>query len=171
MPFAFSLFPPARQEALQLSRNLYKSTLFMQNKPNFQIAKMNIKSFITKNYEDSSDLALGENKPNSKPIQTQTDPIPETTKMNLRSVITTNYANRPTEGSRKTNPILQKAQMNLTTCPTWTYQNQPRSGSKSNSNPIAQKPKMNLSSVITRDCQNEPSRAFWKTNPNKPNLW
>ena len=38
--------------ALYLSRVLYKSTLFMQNKPNFRKTKMNLNSYLTKDYEN-----------------------------------------------------------------------------------------------------------------------
>ena len=37
-------------KALHLSRNLYKSTLFMQNKPNVKYAQIIVKSFITIEY-------------------------------------------------------------------------------------------------------------------------
>ncbi len=70
--------------ALHLSRALYKSTLFMQNKPNLPDAQMNVNSALTTDYENIANWTLGENKPNSKPIkanQTQykpkTNPIPE----------------------------------------------------------------------------------------------
>ena len=43
--------------------------LFMQNKPNFQDAQMNLSSILTKNYENESVWTLGENKPNSNPIK------------------------------------------------------------------------------------------------------
>jgi len=55
--------------ALPLSRVLYKSTLFMQNKPNLPAPQMNITPFITKHYENKRLRRYGENKPN----QTQLD--------------------------------------------------------------------------------------------------
>ena len=57
--------------ALHLSRVLYKSTLFMQNKPNLLDAQMNVSSAITMNYEQLTMNYANKNKPNSKPIQTQ----------------------------------------------------------------------------------------------------
>jgi len=54
---------------LHLSRVLYKSTLFMQNKPNFQKSQMNVNSIITIDYENIIDWTLGQNKPNSNPIK------------------------------------------------------------------------------------------------------
>jgi len=59
---------------LHLSRTLYKSTLFMQNKANLRKAKMNISSVLTVDYENKYNWTLGENKPNSNPIQTQYEP-------------------------------------------------------------------------------------------------
>ena len=49
--------------------------LFMQNKPNFRKSQMNVSIFTQMHYENLSDWTLGENKPNSKPIQTQSNPI------------------------------------------------------------------------------------------------
>ena len=85
----------AYKAPLQLSRILYKSTLFLQNKPNFQIAQMNVSSFLTKNYENTSDSTLGENKPNTNPKQTQTNPISQSLKMNVTVCPTGNYQNQP----------------------------------------------------------------------------
>ena len=46
----------------------------MQNKPNFRKTKMNTNSILTKHYENKSNWKLGENKPNTNPIRTQTNP-------------------------------------------------------------------------------------------------
>ena len=46
----------------------------MQNKPNLLDAQMNVTSLITVDYENKSNWKLGENKPNSKPIQSQNKP-------------------------------------------------------------------------------------------------
>ena len=46
-----------------------------QNKPNLLDAQMNISSVLTKDYENETDWTFGENKPNTKPIQTQSNPI------------------------------------------------------------------------------------------------
>ncbi len=62
-------------KALHLSRALYKSALFMQNKPNLMDALMNVKSIHTVDYENKSNWTLGENKPNTNPIRTQSNPI------------------------------------------------------------------------------------------------
>ena len=49
---------------LHLSRSLYKSAPFMQNKPNFRKARMNVSSFITKDYRKNDAFAVQKNKPN-----------------------------------------------------------------------------------------------------------
>ncbi len=60
--------------ALHLSRELYKSTLFMQNKPNFKKGKMNLNPYNTKAYQENHSSLHPKNKPNSKPKQTQSKP-------------------------------------------------------------------------------------------------
>jgi hypothetical protein len=62
---------------------------FMQNKPNFRKAKMNVSDVYTKEYENVPLCRRGQNKPNTNPIQSQTKP---------------NKANLPTP-SDETNPI------------------------------------------------------------------
>jgi len=58
----------SRNCPLHLSRTLYKSALFMQNKPNLLDALMNVKSILTKDYENKPRLpAMGK--------QTQSNPI------------------------------------------------------------------------------------------------
>jgi hypothetical protein len=56
---------------LHLSRTLYKSALFMQNKANFQDVQMNVNSILTKDYENNSNWTLGENKPKQTQFQRQ----------------------------------------------------------------------------------------------------
>ncbi|HIJ53038.1 MAG TPA: hypothetical protein HPP66_07770, partial [Planctomycetes bacterium] len=55
--------------------NALQIALFMQNKPNFQKAQMNVSRVSTKDYEDETLGERGKNKPNSNPIQTQSNPI------------------------------------------------------------------------------------------------
>ncbi len=50
---------------------------FMQNKPNFLDAQINVTSFIIKDYGNFYLLERRKNKANTNPIQTQTNPIPE----------------------------------------------------------------------------------------------
>ena len=61
-------------KALHLSRVLYKSHLFMQNKANFRKARMKLSFYLTRDYENIANWTLGENKPNSKPIKPNTNP-------------------------------------------------------------------------------------------------
>ena len=65
----------AYKAPLHLSRALYKFTLFMQNKPNFWKSQMNVNKVLTRNYEKKTLGEHGKNKPNTNPIQTQTNPI------------------------------------------------------------------------------------------------
>jgi len=94
---------------LHLSRILYKSTLFMQNKPNFRKSQMNLNIFSTKAYENKSNRTLGENKPNSNPIKPKTNPIPKIAKMNLniyyKKDYSNNTANRRIQNKPNSKPI------------------------------------------------------------------
>jgi hypothetical protein len=63
------LYLRAYKAPLHLSRTLYKSAHFIQNKPNFQKSQMNVSLYNTTDYENISDWTLGENKPNSNPIK------------------------------------------------------------------------------------------------------
>jgi len=53
---------------LHLSRNLYKSAPFMQNKPNLRKSKMSVSIYYTKVYKNETASGSGKNKPNSNPI-------------------------------------------------------------------------------------------------------
>ncbi len=77
-----SLYSP-----LHLSRSLYKSPIFMQNKPNLQKSQMNVNLYNTTDYENIANWTLGENKPNSNPIK----PNLQKAKMNVNSLITKDY--------------------------------------------------------------------------------
>jgi len=74
-------------KALHLSRTLYKSTLFMQNKPNFQKSQMNVSIFSQMNYENKSNWTLGQNKPNSNPNK----PNLRKVQMNVNLTLTKDY--------------------------------------------------------------------------------
>jgi len=58
------------------------SGCFMQNKANLLNAQMNVTSLITKTCENNLCSGLLENKPNSKPIQSQSKPIQSQNKPN-----------------------------------------------------------------------------------------
>ena len=65
----------SRNRALHLSRELYKSTLILTNKPNFQNAKTMITLYITRGYERIQPMDNCQNKPNSNPIKPNSKPI------------------------------------------------------------------------------------------------
>ncbi|MBA7608622.1 hypothetical protein ES703_15801 [subsurface metagenome] len=78
-------------KALHLSRNLYKSALFMQNKANLPDDQMNVSTVITKEYENNSNCKLRENKANTNPIkanQSQSNPIKCQNKPNTNPIRT-----------------------------------------------------------------------------------
>jgi hypothetical protein len=79
--------PGSSLAPLHLSRILYKSTLFMQNKPNFQKAKMNVNIYNIKDYQNFIPLAGYKNKPNSNPIK----PNLLKTQMNVNLTLTMDY--------------------------------------------------------------------------------
>jgi len=68
---------------------------FMQNKPNFPKSQINVTKVITRDNEDKTLGERGKNKPNTKPKQSQTNPIPEKHKMNVSYIITKGYENKP----------------------------------------------------------------------------
>ncbi|HIJ51692.1 MAG TPA: hypothetical protein HPP66_00880 [Planctomycetes bacterium] len=77
---------------------------FMQNKPNFQKAQMNVSRVLTKDYEDETLGQRGKNKPNSKPIQSQSNPIKA------------NKMPKQTQYKPKTNPISKAKNADSVSC-------------------------------------------------------
>ena len=75
---------------LHLSRILYKSAPFMQNKPNFQDVQMNVNIYYTKVYKNETALGRGQNKPNSNPNK----PNFQKAKINLNFYLTRDYENK-----------------------------------------------------------------------------
>ncbi len=65
---------------------------------NFQKAKMNVNSLITKDYRKKDDFAVRKNKPNSNPIS-------KMPKMNVNLYVIEDYENETTFRPKKTNPI------------------------------------------------------------------
>ena len=51
--------------------NSLQISSFLTNKANFPDAQMNVNKVLTKDYENNSNWTLGENKPNTNPIQSQ----------------------------------------------------------------------------------------------------
>jgi hypothetical protein len=74
-------------KALHLSRTLYKSTLFMQNKPNVKDAQINVNSYMKSKYEKLDTWLSGKNKANSNPNK----PNLRKAKMNVNSFIIKDY--------------------------------------------------------------------------------
>jgi len=72
---------------LHLSRTLYKSPLFMQNKPNVKDAQISVNSYIKSKYEKLDTWLSGKNKPNSNPIK----PNCRKGKIDAKSVFTKDY--------------------------------------------------------------------------------
>ncbi len=68
------------EDSLQISS-------FMQNKPNFRKSQMNVNIYNTTDYENISNLTLGQSKPNSNPIK----PNLRKAQMNVNSLITKDY--------------------------------------------------------------------------------
>ncbi len=98
----------AYKAPLHLSRVLYKSTLFMQNKPNLLDALMNVTSFYTVDYENDNTFRLPENKPNQTQYKANTNPIqtqyPKSQKMNVTPILTKDYENETAFALRQNKP-------------------------------------------------------------------
>ena len=90
--------------ALHLSRVLYKSTLFMQNKANLLDTQMNVTSFYTVDYENIANWKLGENKANTKPKQSQNKPNLLNAQINVSSCFTMNYEQLTMNSANKNKP-------------------------------------------------------------------
>jgi len=75
----------------------------------FPKSQMNVNPYNTTDYENKSNWTLGENKPNSNPIQTQSNPISSKAKMSVNIYYTEDYENKWLRRVRKnkpnTNPI------------------------------------------------------------------
>ena len=125
------------------------------NKPNFQKAKMNVNSFITKDYRKNDDFSVRinkpnfrnggnerklnvnkglqkkrlfstpKNKPNSNPIKANSKPISEMPKMNVSIYYTIDYSKKPPSGEYKTNPILSGLRCLRRSCRTDQTQSNP----------------------------------------------
>jgi len=78
--------------------------VFMQNKANFRKSQVNVRPLVIMNYERKSDWTPGENKPNSKPIQTQSNPIAERVKLMQSVYLQRNMKKNAAKGYEKTKP-------------------------------------------------------------------
>ncbi len=81
----------------------------MQNKPNFQKAKMNVNIYNTTDYENIWQRRVRKNKPNSNPIK----PNLQKAQMNISYVKTTNY-------EQKTMNYANNKQTQFPKRPKWT---------------------------------------------------
>jgi len=79
---------------LHLSRTLYKSTLFIQNKPNFQKSQINSSAYIKMTYKNKTAFGLVQNKPNQTQFKAKTKPICQKSKMNVNIYYTIDYNNK-----------------------------------------------------------------------------
>ena len=117
---------------LLLSRNLYKSPLFLQNEPKFRKSQMNVNKVLTMNYEKYDTWWTGTKRTQTNP----NEPKFKIGKMNANSIVTKDYENicpcGAPKNKPKTNPIPQKAKMRLNSILTKDYEDQPPGGSKSN---------------------------------------
>jgi len=97
---------------LHLSRELYKSPLFMQNKPNVKDAHINVNSYIKNKYEKLDTWLSGKNKPNSNPNK----PNLRKAKMNVNLYFIEDYRKKDDFLVRinkpNSNPISSKPKMN-----------------------------------------------------------
>ena len=77
----------------------------MQNKPNFAKAQMSANAFSTMDYENKHNWTLGQNKPNSNPI----NPNFRKAQMNVNLTLTKDYRKKDDftvrKNKPKTNPI------------------------------------------------------------------
>ncbi|UCF43265.1 MAG: hypothetical protein JSV99_11960 [Planctomycetota bacterium] len=84
--------------------NANPADCFMQNKPNFPAAQMNVTSFYTMDYENNSNWTLGQNKPNQSQFKANTNPIFPDAQMNATSSLTKPYEIAPLRERDKNKP-------------------------------------------------------------------
>ncbi|GAG32189.1 unnamed protein product [marine sediment metagenome] len=121
---------------------------------------MNVNPYNTRDYENKSNWTLGQSKPNSKPIQTQSKPVlsaacPERREFTL-SVI---------EGNGSNGPITRMSQMNVNSLITKDYRKKDDFAVQKNKLNFF-KDKMNVSTILIKDYENIPD---WTLIENKPN--
>jgi hypothetical protein len=136
-------------KALHLSRILYKSAHFLQNKPNFPYAKMNLNIYYTKLYKDETAFRQGKNKPNQSQFKAcSACPLPNRLLPSFCAGSEFEWANQ-TQFKPKTNPISKRPKMNVNLYFIEDYENEPPSGPKkqTQSNPIQAQPNLHLSNI------------------------
>ncbi|MBA7611929.1 hypothetical protein ES703_19160 [subsurface metagenome] len=90
--------------ALHLSRALYKSTLFMQNKPNLLDTQMNINFYPTKDYENKRLCRCVKTNPIQSQYKPNTNPISSKAKMNANAFLQKDYENETAFRPQKNKP-------------------------------------------------------------------
>ncbi len=99
---------------------------------------MNVSIYLQAAYENKRNWTIGQSKPNSNPIQTQTNPIAERVKL-MQSVYLQRFMKKNADkGYEKTKPI-------QTQFPKW--------------------PKMNVNLSVTKDYENETAFRLQKNKP------
>ncbi len=127
----------SRNSPLHLSRILYKSAIFMQNKPNVKDAQINVNSYMKSKYGKLDTWLSGKNKPNSNPIK----PNLKKAIMNVNLTLTKDYRKKDDFIVRINKPNFRNAQneRNLTYNKGLQKKRCFRSQkNKPNSNPISQ---------------------------------
>jgi len=89
-----------------LVENSLQINLFMQNKPNFRKAKMNVNIYHTKIYQNETAFRRVKNKPNSNPIK----PNLKRAKINANDFITKDYRKKDYFVVRINKPNFQNGQ-------------------------------------------------------------
>ncbi len=114
----------------------------MQNKPNFQKAKMNANDFVTKDYENKWQPRVRKSKPNSNPIKANL----KRAKMNVNLYVIEDYRKKDDFVVRinkpNSKPISEKPKMNVIAFSQKDYENKTAlrlQKNKPNSNPISVK--------------------------------
>jgi len=155
----FTKSPP-----LHLSRTLYKSALFMQNKPNFQKSQMNVNIYLQTAYENKRDWTLGQNKP-------KTNPIAERVKLMQSVYLQRIMKKNAAKGYEKTKPkqtqFTKSANERKLLCNKGLQKkdNFAVRKNKPNSNPISSKAKMSENSLLANDYENKTALRPQKNKP------
>ncbi len=128
-----SLFTPSHLYICRESST--NQLLFMQNKPNFQDAQMNVSNIITMIYQIFIPLAGQKNKPNSNPNKANL----RKAKMNVNLTLTKDYRKKDDFVVRINKPNSQNAQnerKRICYRGLWEWNHLPAQKNKPNSNPI-----------------------------------
>jgi len=92
----------------------------MQNKPNVKDAQINVNSYMKSIYEKLDTWLSGKNKPNSNPIQTQSNPILSAVgglQMSVNSILTKDYERNDIFAVPENKPNSNPIQTQFKPCP------------------------------------------------------